>query len=98
MPLRPLGGGAVTSFSVGSAFPDGLALATFAQGGRATRRNRVATLAWARDDAIIPLRSGGIAYTLFFNARLEAFAGGHAAFLEVPDRFEKELRRGLLGL
>jgi pimeloyl-ACP methyl ester carboxylesterase len=50
-------------------------------------------LAWARDDAIITLRSGAIAYTQFPNARLEVFAGGHAAFLEDPDRFEKELRR-----
>jgi pimeloyl-ACP methyl ester carboxylesterase len=52
-------------------------------------------LAWARDDSIIPLRSAAIAYTEFPNARLEVFAGGHAAFLEDPDRFEKELRRFL---
>jgi pimeloyl-ACP methyl ester carboxylesterase len=55
-------------------------------------------LAWARDDSTIPLRSAAIAYTEFPNARLEVFAGGHAAFLEDPDRFEKELRRFLQAL
>ena len=55
-------------------------------------------LAWARDDSTIPLRSAAIAYTEFPDARLEVFAGGHAAFLEDPDRFEKELRRFLHAL
>jgi 4,5:9,10-diseco-3-hydroxy-5,9,17-trioxoandrosta-1(10),2-diene-4-oate hydrolase len=52
-------------------------------------------LAWAKDDSVIPLKSAEPAFARFPNHQLEVFAGGHAAFLEDPDRFEKKLRQFL---
>jgi pimeloyl-ACP methyl ester carboxylesterase len=52
-------------------------------------------LAWARNDAVISLTSAKPAFARFPNHHLEVFAGGHAAFLEDPERFEKTLRRFL---
>jgi pimeloyl-ACP methyl ester carboxylesterase len=52
-------------------------------------------LAWAQNDAVISLKSAEPAFARFPNHHLEVFAGGHAAFLEDPERFEKILRRFL---
>jgi 4,5:9,10-diseco-3-hydroxy-5,9,17-trioxoandrosta-1(10),2-diene-4-oate hydrolase len=52
-------------------------------------------LAWAKDDFVIPLKLSAPALERFPNHRLEVFTGGHAAFLEDPDRFEQVLRRFL---
>ena len=49
-------------------------------------------LAWAKDDFVISLKSTEPAFQLFPNHRVEVFDGGHAAFLEDPDRFERSLR------
>ena len=52
-------------------------------------------LAWAKDDGIVSLASNTPAFARFPDHRLEVFAGGHAAFLEDPDRFEEKLRQFL---
>jgi 4,5:9,10-diseco-3-hydroxy-5,9,17-trioxoandrosta-1(10),2-diene-4-oate hydrolase len=52
-------------------------------------------LAWAKEDSIISLQSNEAAFARFPDRRLEEFAGGHAAFLEDPDRFEQKLRQFL---
>jgi 4,5:9,10-diseco-3-hydroxy-5,9,17-trioxoandrosta-1(10),2-diene-4-oate hydrolase len=52
-------------------------------------------LAWAQNDAVISLKSAEPAFARFPNHRLEVFAGGHAAFLEDPERFETALRQFL---
>jgi pimeloyl-ACP methyl ester carboxylesterase len=49
-------------------------------------------LAWAKRDFVIPLKNAQPSFHLFRNYRLEVFEGGHSAFLEDPDRFEKSLR------
>jgi 4,5:9,10-diseco-3-hydroxy-5,9,17-trioxoandrosta-1(10),2-diene-4-oate hydrolase len=51
-----------------------------------------ALLAWAKDDAVIPLKFAQPYFALIPHYRLEVFKGGHAAFLEDPDRFEMTLR------
>jgi pimeloyl-ACP methyl ester carboxylesterase len=55
-------------------------------------------LAWANQDAVIPLKYAQSSFGLFHNYQLEVFDGGHAAFLEDPDRFENSLRKFLKGL
>ncbi len=52
-------------------------------------------LAWAKDDFVLPLKGTEPAFRLFANHRVEVFNGGHAAFLEDPDRFEHSLRNFL---
>jgi 4,5:9,10-diseco-3-hydroxy-5,9,17-trioxoandrosta-1(10),2-diene-4-oate hydrolase len=52
-------------------------------------------IAWAKDDFVVPLKGTQSAFQRFPNHRLEVFDGGHAAFLEDPDRFEQSLRRFL---
>jgi pimeloyl-ACP methyl ester carboxylesterase len=52
-------------------------------------------LAWAKDDFVLPLSRNRSSFQKFPNHRLEVFDGGHAAFLEDPDRFEPALRRFL---
>jgi pimeloyl-ACP methyl ester carboxylesterase len=52
-------------------------------------------LAWAKDDIIIQLKRSAPSFEKIPDRQLEIFAGGHAAFLEDPDRFEKVLRRFL---
>lgn len=52
-------------------------------------------LAWAHDDVILPLAGGEDAAKLLPRSRVEVFKGGHAAFLEDPDRFEEALRQFL---
>ena len=52
-------------------------------------------IAWAKDDFVLPLKATQSAFQHFPNQRLEVFDGGHAAFLEDPDRFEQSLRRFL---
>lgn len=52
-------------------------------------------LAWARQDFVLPLKDAQPAFKLFRNHQLQVFDGGHAAFLEDPDRFEKSLRKFL---
>jgi 4,5:9,10-diseco-3-hydroxy-5,9,17-trioxoandrosta-1(10),2-diene-4-oate hydrolase len=52
-------------------------------------------LAWARQDFVIPLRLAKPSFDAFPKHRLEVFEGGHAAFLEDPDRFENCLRNFL---
>ena len=52
-------------------------------------------LAWAKQDFVLPLRSAQPSFNLFRKHQLEIFDGGHAAFLEDPDRFEKSLREFL---
>ena len=54
--------------------------------------------AWARGDRINQLGRARAAIKQFPNARLEAFSGGHAAFLEAPDEFAQSLERFLAGL
>ena len=49
-------------------------------------------LAWAKDDSVIPLAFSTSNFVRFPDHQLEVFAGGHAAFLEDPDRFEAKLR------
>jgi 4,5:9,10-diseco-3-hydroxy-5,9,17-trioxoandrosta-1(10),2-diene-4-oate hydrolase len=44
-------------------------------------------LAWAKDDSIIPWSGSKKAAARFADARVQLFRGGHAAFLEDPDRF-----------
>jgi pimeloyl-ACP methyl ester carboxylesterase len=55
-------------------------------------------LAWAKDDFVVPLKYSQPSFSLFKNHRLEVFEGGHAAFLEDPDRFESTLRKFLKGI
>ena len=57
--------------------------------------DRPVLLAWARNDQIIPLAGAAEAARKLPHARLEVFSGGHAAFLEDPDRFEEKLRQFL---
>ena len=52
-------------------------------------------IAWAKDDFVLPLKGTRPAFQRFPNQRLEVFEGGHAAFLEDPERFEQSLRRFL---
>lgn len=52
-------------------------------------------VAWAKSDSVISLKSNEPAFARFPNHRLEIFTGGHAAFLEDPDRFEQRLREFL---
>jgi 4,5:9,10-diseco-3-hydroxy-5,9,17-trioxoandrosta-1(10),2-diene-4-oate hydrolase len=49
-------------------------------------------LAWAKKDFVIPLDDVEPSFALFRDYRLQVFEGGHAAFLEDPDRFESALR------
>jgi pimeloyl-ACP methyl ester carboxylesterase len=49
-------------------------------------------LAWAKNDFVVPLKRSAPSFQAFANHRLEIFEGGHAAFLEDPDRFEHMLR------
>jgi pimeloyl-ACP methyl ester carboxylesterase len=51
--------------------------------------------AWARHDTIIPLDSNAPAIARFPRHALEVFDGGHAAFLEDPDNFERQLKKFL---
>ena len=55
-------------------------------------------LAWAKNDTVIPLKRSEPSFEQFPNHHLEVFEGGHAAFLEDPDRFEQSLRRFFNGL
>ncbi len=55
-------------------------------------------LAWAKNDAVIPLNRSKLSFEQFPNHQLKVFEGGHAAFLEEPDRFEQSLRKFLNGL
>jgi 4,5:9,10-diseco-3-hydroxy-5,9,17-trioxoandrosta-1(10),2-diene-4-oate hydrolase len=48
--------------------------------------------AWAKDDFVIPLDASRPAFARFRDRRLEVFNGGHAAFLEDPDRFLSVLK------
>ena len=52
-------------------------------------------LAWAKQDFVVPLKYAQPSFNLFRKHQLEVFDGGHAAFLEDPDRFEKSLRKFL---
>jgi pimeloyl-ACP methyl ester carboxylesterase len=49
-------------------------------------------VAWAKKDLVIPLESSKPYFDLFRDHQLEAFEGGHAAFLEDPDHFERSVR------
>jgi 4,5:9,10-diseco-3-hydroxy-5,9,17-trioxoandrosta-1(10),2-diene-4-oate hydrolase len=49
-------------------------------------------LAWAREDVVLPLKYAQPSFNLFKQHQLQVFDGGHAAFLEDPDQFEKSLR------
>jgi pimeloyl-ACP methyl ester carboxylesterase len=49
-------------------------------------------LAWAKQDFVLPLKNAVPSFRLFRSHQLETFEGGHAAFLEDPDRFELALR------
>jgi pimeloyl-ACP methyl ester carboxylesterase len=49
-------------------------------------------IAWAKDDIVLPLKSNAPAFDRFPNHRVETFEGGHAAFLEDPERFEAAIR------
>ena len=55
-------------------------------------------LAWAKNDIVIPLKRSEPSFEQFPNHHLEVFEGGHAAFLEDPDRFEQSLRKFFNGL
>jgi len=55
-------------------------------------------LAWAKNDTVIPLKRSEPSFEQFPNHHLELFEGGHAAFLEDPDRFEQSLRKFFNGL
>jgi pimeloyl-ACP methyl ester carboxylesterase len=55
-------------------------------------------LAWAKNDAIVPLKRSESSFEQFPNHLLEVFEGGHSAFLEDPDRFEQSLRKFFNGL
>jgi pimeloyl-ACP methyl ester carboxylesterase len=50
------------------------------------------------NDAVIPLKRSESSFKQFPNHHLEVFEGGHAAFLEDPDRFEQSLREFFNGL
>jgi pimeloyl-ACP methyl ester carboxylesterase len=52
-------------------------------------------VAWAESDSVISLKYNEAAFARFPNHRVEVFTGGHAAFLEDPDRFEQKLREFL---
>jgi len=52
-------------------------------------------IAWAKEDFVVPLKGTQSAFQGFPNHRVEVFDGGHAPFLEDPDRFEQSLRRFL---
>jgi 4,5:9,10-diseco-3-hydroxy-5,9,17-trioxoandrosta-1(10),2-diene-4-oate hydrolase len=52
-------------------------------------------LAWAEDDVVIPRKRSEPSFKQFPNHHLEVFEGGHAVFLEDPDRFEQSLRKFL---
>jgi pimeloyl-ACP methyl ester carboxylesterase len=52
-------------------------------------------IAWVKSDSVISLKSNEPAFARFPNHHLEIFTGGHAAFLEDPDRFEQRLREFL---
>jgi pimeloyl-ACP methyl ester carboxylesterase len=52
-------------------------------------------LAWAKDDFVLPLSRNKPSFRKFPNHCLEVFDGGHAAFLQDPDRFELALCRFL---
>lgn len=52
-------------------------------------------LAWAKQDFVIPLKGVEPSFGLFPNHRLEVFEGGHAAFREDPDHFERSIREFL---
>jgi pimeloyl-ACP methyl ester carboxylesterase len=52
-------------------------------------------VAWAESDSVISFQSTEAAFARFPNHRLGIFTGGHAAFLEDPDRFEQRLREFL---
>jgi pimeloyl-ACP methyl ester carboxylesterase len=49
-------------------------------------------LAWAKDDFVVPLKRNESSFQKFPDHCLQVFEGGHAAFLEDPDRFEPALR------
>lgn len=49
-------------------------------------------LAWAKQDFVLPLKYAQPSFDQLKDHRLEIFDGGHAAFLEDPDRFERSLR------
>jgi 4,5:9,10-diseco-3-hydroxy-5,9,17-trioxoandrosta-1(10),2-diene-4-oate hydrolase len=53
-------------------------------------------LAWAKQDLVIPLKSSERYFELIKDHQLEVFEGGHAAFLEDPDHFERSVRAFLL--
>lgn len=55
-------------------------------------------LAWARGDRVLPWSRCRAAAAKFRDARVEMFDGGHAAFLEDPDRFESVFRAFAKGL
>ncbi len=52
-------------------------------------------VAWAERDVVIPLRLHRAAIARIPDATLEVFPGGHAPFLESPDRFFPSLERFL---
>jgi len=52
-------------------------------------------LAWAEDDVVVPRKRSEPSFKQFPNHHLEVFEGGHAVFLEDPDRFEQSLRKFL---
>ena len=47
--------------------------------------------AWARDDFVIPLDASRPAFARFPSHTLVVFKGGHAAFLEDPERFDSAM-------
>jgi pimeloyl-ACP methyl ester carboxylesterase len=55
-------------------------------------------VAWAKDDFVLPLKDNAPAFDRFPNHRVETFEGGHAAFLEDPERFEGAIRVFLQGV
>ena len=52
-------------------------------------------LAWAKEDVVLPLERSAPFFERFPNRVLEVFEGGHSAFLEDPDKFERSVRRFL---
>jgi pimeloyl-ACP methyl ester carboxylesterase len=56
-------------------------------------------VAWAKDDFVFPLKSNEKSIEQFPDYHLEAFEGGHAAFLDDQVRFEESLHAflGCLG-
>lgn len=52
-------------------------------------------LAWAKQDFVIPLKFVQPSFKLLRRYQLEVFEGGHSAFLEDPEHFERCIRKFL---